>query len=158
VTTQVIYTRVPDAVKEAADAYANERGAKLSSAVVELLEKGLTAVGDEESISALEARVALLGSENSQLQAELMTAHTELSAVKTLAQRAVQVVGSCPKCTKPISGYDLLAVGQCAQCGQALTNLLAPDGPSTGLDQREFLILVGALGAVVGLALLAAKG
>lgn len=159
-TTQVIYTRVPETIKEAADAYAEERGAKFSTAVVDLIERGLTAVGDEKSITALEQNVAQLTTENSQLRAVLQTAHTELSAVKTLAQRATQAVGSCPKCSKPINGYDLFAAGQCPHpgCGQPLSKLLAPEARSANLDQREFLILVGALGAVVGLALLAGKG
>jgi hypothetical protein len=156
--TQVIYTRVPETLKDAADAYAAQRGAKLSSAVVDLMERGLTAVSDEQSIADLEKSVADCMAENARLKASLNSAKSELAAVKTLAQRAAQPVGSCPKCSKPISGYDLLASGQCHACAEPLSKLLTPSVRSANLDQREFLILVGALGAVVGLALLAGKG
>jgi hypothetical protein len=154
----VIYTRVPEALKEAADAYASQRGTTLTATVADLLERGLTAASDEASIGALEKNVAQLTTENTQLRTELNAATSELSAVKNLATRAARPVGSCPKCGKPISGYDLFASGHCPHCAQTLSNLLAPASPSTSLDQREFLILVGALGAVVGLALLAGKG
>lgn len=156
--TQVIYTRVPEALKEAADAYASQRGVTLTSTVAELLERGLTAVSDEASITALEQNVERLNAENSQLRTQLYAATSELSAVKNLATRAARPVGSCPKCSKPISGYDLFAAGQCRYCAETLSNLIAPESRSSSLDQREFLILVGALGAVVGLALLAGKG
>jgi hypothetical protein len=155
--TQVIYTRVPQTLKDAVDAYAGQRGAKLSSALVDLLERGLTASSDEGSIATLEQSVTALTAENGRLQAEVLTARTELSAVTTLAQRAAHPVGSCPKCSKQISGYDLLVTGQCKSCGEALSTLLVPQSPKN-LDQRELLILVGALGAVVGLALLTGKG
>jgi antitoxin component of RelBE/YafQ-DinJ toxin-antitoxin module len=157
-TTQVIYTRVPEELKEAADAYADERGAKLSSAIVDLLERGLTAVSDDRSIANMEQIVSLLTNENARLKASLNSARTELSAVKTLAQRASQPVGKCPTCSNVFSGYDLLATGTCHSCSESLSKLLTPSARSSGLDQREFLILVGALGAVVGLAILAGKG
>lgn len=144
-------------LKEAADAFASQRRTTLTSAVAELLERGLTATSDEESIAALEQNVAQLATENTELRSELNAAASELSAVKNLATRAGRPVGSCPKCGKSISGYDLLASGHCPHCTQTLSNLLAPESRSTSLDQREFLILVGALGAVVGLALLAGK-
>jgi hypothetical protein len=140
------------------EVYAGQRGAKLSSAVVDLLERGLTAASDEESISRLEQCVKDLSVENAQLRAEVAAAKTELAAVTTLAQRASRPVGSCPSCGRSISGYDLLATGQCSECSATLSALLAPENRSTSLDQKEFLILVGALGAVVGLALLAGKG
>jgi hypothetical protein len=154
----VIYTRVPEVLKEAADAYAHQRGRTLTSSVAELLERGLTAVSDEASIASLEDQVGELNAENSQLRSQLQAASTELAAVKTLASRATRPVGSCPKCGKPISGYDLLAVGQCSECKQGLANLIAPETRAPGLDQREFLMMIGALGAVVGLAILAGKG
>jgi hypothetical protein len=107
----------------------------------------------------LEANVARLTSEKAQAESELRAARTELMALTTLSQRVRQTVGTCPNavCHKPISGYDLLATGRCSQCGQALSTLIAPATPSSTLDQRELMILLGALGAVVGIAYLASK-
>jgi hypothetical protein len=155
--SQVIYTRVPDEVKDAADAYASERGATLSSAVVDLLERGLTSVADECSIARLQENLAEVSARYAQTATELGAARSELAAVKALSQRASLPIGHCPRCEGQISGYDLLAAGECPRCKQPLSDLIAPKSKTSGLDQREFLMLVGALGAVVGLALLASK-
>jgi hypothetical protein len=158
-SSEVIYARVPKPLKDAADAYASQRGGSLTKAVAELLDRGLTAVSDERSIAELEVNLARVTSEKIQAESELRAAKTELMAVANLSQRAQQDVGTCPNlaCRQPISGYDLLATGRCRQCGQALSTLIAPATPSSTLDQRELMILLGALGAVVGIAYLASK-
>ncbi|MGH9305021.1 MAG: hypothetical protein ACRDZ5_11525, partial [Acidimicrobiales bacterium] len=68
-----------------------------------------------------------------------------------------RAIGTCPTCGKPITGYDLLGAGQCPHCSQALSSLIAPTSASPTLDQRELMFLVGALGAVLGIAYLASK-
>jgi hypothetical protein len=144
--SEVIYARVPKPLKEAADAYASQRGGSLTKAVAELLDRGLTAVSDERSIAELEVNLARVTSEKMQAESELRAAKTELMAVTNLSQRAQQDVGTCPNpaCHQPISG-------------QALSTLIAPATTSSTLDQRELMILLGALGAVVGIAYLASK-
>jgi antitoxin component of RelBE/YafQ-DinJ toxin-antitoxin module len=158
--SQVIYARVPDSLKESADAYAAERGLTLTSAVVDLLHRGLAAAADAESIVDLEARTARLITEKAASESELQVARTELGTVNLLAQRANQAVGRCPEaaCGQPITGYDLLAVGQCPHCGRGLSSLMAPTPSASTLDQRDFMILLGALGALVGVAILTSKG
>lgn len=155
--SQVIYARVPDPLKEAADVYANEQGVTLTQAVIDLLERGLAAATDEVSVDELQQRLAREGAEKAQLQAELQGLRGEMAALSALAQRVSQTVGTCPSCKTPITGGDLLAVGQCPKCGQKLTGLIAPAVSSSTLDQPEFLMLLGALGAVVGVALLGSK-
>jgi hypothetical protein len=54
------------------------------------------------------------------------------------------------------TGYDLLGVGCCSHCQHPLSSLIASSGRD--LDQRQFMILVGALGAVLAIALLTSKG
>jgi hypothetical protein len=56
--TEVIYTRGPEALKEAANTYASQQEASLTSTVAEPLESGLTAASDEASIASLEQSVA----------------------------------------------------------------------------------------------------
>ena len=156
--TQVIYARVPDTLKEAADLYASEQGVTLTAAVVDLLERGLAAVTDERSIADLEHQLVRVTGEKAQAEADLKVAANELTGLRSFAQRATQTqVGKCPKCSQPISGYDLLGTGQCGHCAQSLLDLLAPVR-ETSLDQREFGLLVGALGAaLVGAVLLGGK-
>lgn len=155
--SQVIYARVPDATKEAVDGYADERGVTLTSAVVDLLERGLGAVTDERSIAALEARVAQLDAEKTQVATQLRAAQTELGALGALSSRSHQVVGRCPKCKQDFTGYDLLATGRCEHCGQPLSDLLLAKkaADTSGLDANEFLLLLGALGAILAVAYIA---
>jgi antitoxin component of RelBE/YafQ-DinJ toxin-antitoxin module len=154
--TQVIYARTPEKVKAAADAYASERGMTLTGAVVDLLERGLSAASDEQSIAELQANLARANAEKAQVEASLKASASEAAALKAFAQRAATSVGRCPNgtCEQPITGYDLLGIGKCPNCQQQLTSLLAPEGQSPSLDQRELLPLLGALGAVLALAYL----
>ena len=156
--TQVIYARVPAAFKREADAYAEVRGATLTRAVVELLQKGLAVTDEESTVAELRARVDQLSAEKETLEARLHTAEAELGAVRSLAQRIRRPIGKCPACDSSISGYELLGSGQCEKCQADLSHLILPlpEAKST-LNQRELLILVGALGAVLGIAYLASK-
>ena len=158
--SQVIYARVPATVKEAADAYAGERGVTLTGAVVDLLERGLAAVSDEHSVSELQANLARIAAEKAQAESELKTAASELAVLNTFAERASVTVGKCPNkdCREEISGYDLLGAGKCRHCGQALTSLIAPASVTSTLDQREVMVLLGALGAVLAIAYMASQG
>lgn len=167
-TTQVIYARVPAELKEAADAYAAERAETLTSAVVDLVGRGLAAATDEASVGELRDRVARLTSERAEIEADLRSARAELGTLQALTQRTRQAVGTCPNasCRGQVTGYDLLAAGLCPSCGKALPDLLAfASGVDTtgsasiaNVNERDILLLLGAVGAVVGVAYLATRG
>lgn len=159
--SQVIYARVPDAVKDDVEEYAEKQGVSLTSAVVDLVQRGLAAVVEEKSITNLEAKVARTSAENNALEARLAVASNEVGALRSFADRAVQTtVGKCPKCQHPISGFDLLGRSHCGKCGQSLLGLLAPKSSSQpALDERELGFVVGALGAaLLGAVVLGSKG
>lgn len=156
--SQTIYARVPDTIKEAADAYASARGVTLASAVAELLDRGLQAAADERSIGELERRTAELTAEVDALR---QRDHAVSSAYQALAQRIAQPVGACPRCGDPVTGHDLLVVGRCPKpdCGSSLSELLnrppsAVAAGKGGLDDGEFKMLLGALGLALGIAYL----
>jgi hypothetical protein len=155
----VIYARVPDTLKSAADQYAQQRGTTLTSAVVDLLERGITAVSDAPSVTVLEAALAEARAARVQAEGDLKAARAELSAFTAFAQRARRPVGTCPnaRCARPINGYDLFGDGSCRGCGQALSNLIVPATIGSSLDQREVLMLLGALAAVLAVAYMASK-
>jgi phage tail sheath gpL-like len=155
--SEVIYARVPTALKEAADAYASQHGKTLTGAVADLLDRGLNAASDERSIGELETNLARVSAEKAEAEAGLQAATTKLAALNALAQRANQKVGTCPHCGQEITGRDLLATGQCAACHQTLSDLIVPERTAPSLDQRELLVLVGALGAVLAIAYIASK-
>jgi hypothetical protein len=167
--SQVIYARVPDTLKFAVDMYAAERGNTLTSAVVDLLERGLVATSEAPSIAELGLRLATAAAQKTEIEASLRSVRLELQTLRSLSERARQTLGSCPRqeCSLPITGYDLLVTGHCPSCQEALTDLLklkAPQPEGTagqpragGVSERDFLLLLGALGAVVGVAYLASK-
>jgi hypothetical protein len=157
--SQTIYARVPDQTKEAVDGYAGERGLTLASSVTQLLDRGLQAAGDEASVATLQDRVAEQGAE---LEAMRERERATSSAYRALGQRTTQPVGSCPSCATRISGQDLLVSGQCPSCGASLTPLLGigTDGAigKGGLNDADLKILLGALGVLLGIALLSQGG
>jgi hypothetical protein len=167
--TQVIYARVPDALKQAADAVASERGTTLAATISDLLRRGLESLTDVGSVSELQHAVRRLSTEKAEIEAARQKATSELGTLRALAERTAQRVGVCPNdgCRLPITGYDLLATGSCSNCACALTSLLCP-GPTasegthgmtgdTGLNERDFLLLLGAVGAAVAVAYVSAK-
>lgn len=157
--SQVIYARVPDGLKEAADAYAADGGVTLTAAVVDLLSRGLAAAGDEQSVADLQLSLAETRTENAELRGKLEAADAELRTLEVLGERTRRIMGTCPNdaCYHPVTAYELLAVGRCDQCGQNLPNPLAPAGAVNGPDERELLLLLGTIGALVGAAWFAGR-
>lgn len=156
--SQTIYARVPDTIKDAADAHAASHGMTLASAVSDLLDRGLQAAADERSVAELERRTAELSAEVETLQQRDQAIS---SAYRALAQRTAQPVGACPRCGDPVTGHDLLVVGHCPkpECAASLTQLLgsrpgAAVESKGGLDDGEFKMLLGALGLALGIAYL----
>lgn len=162
-TNPVIYARIPAGLKEAVDSYAQERSVTLTAAVTDLLERGLQAVSDAASVSELQSRVVALDRDLGVARIELAESNAALSSLRareqefrTLAQRADQPVGSCPYCRKPILGTDVLLTQRCPQCGRGLSSVLL-NPKMTGFDQTELLVLLGALGIIVGAAYVQSK-
>jgi hypothetical protein len=158
-STEVIYARVPSTLKRAVDAYAEQSEKSLTAGVVDLLARGLSATSEERSIEKLELSLSRIRAEKSKVDAELEMARAHLATLESLAERASMPLGTCPnkQCGKPITGHDLLARGRCPHCGHQLSQIIAPDMGAGTVDNRELLMLVGALGAVLAVAYLAGK-
>ena len=157
--SQVVYARVPDALKDALDAYATTAGTTLTAAVVDLLGRGLASTSDERSIDELRARLAAEVDQRRQLEAAVHASRVELGALEMLRQRSAHTVATCPnpQCGAEVSGFDVLATGRCTSCGHSLGQLAASAAALRSVDQRELLLLLGAIGTVLGVAWLASK-
>jgi len=163
----VLYTRAPDALKQALTAHAARRGLSQTRATVELLEQGLAGSTDERWLAKLEGKLARSQGELEATRVRVRELELALQAARereeqsartyaAFAARVRQVLARCPRCTKSVRGSDLLVTGRCPHCDQAVTELLAP-APRSGLDQTEYLALLGALGVLTGLALASAS-
>ncbi len=164
----MIYARIPETLKERVEVYAAEHALTTTSAVVDLLHGGLEAVSNAPSIARLEGRAAGLEVELGTTVAKLREAEGRVAgleekernivaAYQGLRQRTDQAVGACPNCKQPIRGYDLFVTGHCPACSQPVSTLLAGSDSVGGLDQKEVLLLLGAIGILVGMAYLASK-
>jgi len=151
-------------LKEALDTFAEDRGTTLTTAVVDLIERGLDSVTNARSIADLEQKAvkcaaelrhtrARLGEAEARLQTAMEREQMNSHAYKVLAERAQQELGRCPACTDPVRGYDVLVTGSCPNCSQTLTPLVTPANKTEGLNQTDYLVLLGAVGLLVGAAL-----
>jgi len=159
-----LYARIPASLKVQLDAYASSRGETLTAAVTGLLARGLELATDLIAIEDMRARVATLERQLSQAQVDVAQAEATASALRsredqflTLARRAERALGPCPNagCGKPVRGIDVLLTQQCPSCGGGLSSVLV--GQTKGFNQTELLILLGALGILVGAAYVASK-
>lgn len=164
----VIYAQVPFDVKRAATTYSREHSISLAAAVGSLIEKGIAAEALQARNAELAARVRDLEQElalaRSSLEetrrsaAALEDRHRAVTAAYQMASEALErPIGHCQVngCGVPISGRDLLVSQRCPSCGAELTSLAAPS--TTKLDERQYLLLLGALGLLLGMAMLQAK-
>jgi hypothetical protein len=162
----VVYARMSEAVKRDLQARAAERGLTLNRAVVELLEQALAGSANAVSLVELEAELAQLRDELAQTRAQLRETELRLEAgaereelsartLRALAERARHELAVCPRCRESVRGTDLLVSGHCPKesCRAPLTSLLTPTPKIGAPEKDEYLALLGALGALVGLAL-----
>lgn len=140
-----VYARVPQELKDAVDAYANEEGKSLASAVNDLLVRGLESAANEDSIDGLESKVRQLQGELGQIR----------QAASVMSDRLRQVLGNC-QCGAPLSGNDLLVTGRCPSCSRGVGGLLVGTDESTGsVDRRELAPLLAGLGVAAAIVVLA---
>ncbi len=160
---EVLFGRVPPALKEALTARARERGLSLNAALVELLERGLEEGAEDGARAALETSLAASARALEQVRAALAAAERRLAqeaeraeltqgTLRALAERAQSELGQCPRCRKPVRGSDYLVGGRCPHCGKALTAFLTPRPQVGAPETPEYLALLGALGGLVALA------
>lgn len=154
--TQVLYARIEEELKSEIEDFAQSRGVTLTAAVSDLVTRGLAANSEEESIARLESKLAQVQTEKTRLDSELRASKIEADTVRALTQRSNHSIGTCPECDVHYSGYELLAVGLCSN-GHPLGDVISVNPRASTTDQRDLLLFLGALGAVVGVAYFASR-
>lgn len=139
-STETIYVRVPEATKAAAKDYAETNGMTLTSAISDLLERGLESVENDESIEKLQK----------QIQAKDFQLQQSATRIQGLHALATTPLGVCASCKTVITAEDVLVHGKCPK-GHALRAPGTPEKPKpAGLDDNQALILIGAVGLLLG--------
>jgi hypothetical protein len=138
--TETIYVRVPETTKRAARDYSEAKGTTLTSAIGDLLERGLEAVENDESIR----RLQLL------LQAKDIELQQAESRIQGLRALSTTPLGACGTCQSVVTAEDVLVRGKCPR-GHTMRPPGAADKQSpNGLDDKQALVLIGAVGLLLG--------
>ena len=166
----VIYARIPDPLKTALDTYSTNRHVKLTAAMVELMETGLEAVANRTTVMVLQQRLEaaqadavasreLAAQSDNARQALAAQMEAQANTYAVIGGRLNQEIGRCPNpsCGKPVTGRDLLVRNACGICNGPLSALIDPKGPRGTLNGTEYLLMIGALGLLAGIALAQAK-
>lgn len=142
-----IYARVEDDLKEAVDEYRRANGLSLTSAVSDLLGRGLEAAGNAASVGDLEAQVQALQAELSRIG----------GAARQVEDRMRQVLGKC-SCGHALTGSDLLMAGRCPECNRGVTSLVTGAGEQGQgeVSRAELTPFVAGVGVALALLLLVA--
>ncbi len=154
----VIYARVSADLKRAVDDYAGRREVTLTSAVADLLSRGLEAVANGRSSAQLERSVADLQVELAKRERDLAQEKTRAAGVEereralTAAMQEWQAVrvGTCPwqGCGVAVTATDLVMRRGCRN-GHPLGHLLEQVAKVPGMDSNQLLIAIAVLGLVL---------
>jgi hypothetical protein len=161
--SEVLFVRLSEERKQAVAARAQERGLSLNASACELLARGLQADEEERAHEQLEQELVAGARELDAMRARLAEADLRLQAARereqllastsaAFAERARVKLATCPSCSTPLRGSDLLVSGYCPKCENVLTSLLVPSRFGS-LVRDEYLVLLGALAVLAGLAL-----
>jgi hypothetical protein len=154
-STEVIYSRVPAALKvRVAQRAAETKARSEAAAIADLLAAGLDAADLTDEVTELRIRVDDLGRRLAEETAARQRAEQRQAALESAVQawngRAVQHIAKCPTCHTDVTGADLIVAGTCPSCRSPLTPLLAQPAAG-GIDQKNVLMLLAAAGVVLGL-------
>lgn len=145
-STETIYVRVPESTKEATRSYAATRGVTLTAAISDLLGRGLEALENDESVVRLQQQVQEKTQEVKDLEAR----------VQGLAALSTTSLGTCPTCNAVVTALDVVGRRACAN-----GHPLQPDNTATqaapGLDERQAMVLFGAVALLLGALALSSK-
>lgn len=142
--TVSLYFRTSSKVREDVGQFGRERSLTLSSAVAVLVERGLEAVADEDSIRELEAKAQRLGKELAVLQERDRGWQTTFNSLQ--GQLQTLRVGKCPECDKQVTAYDQMLARKCPACGKPLEQVVLEKGEEF---PPALAALVGAVGGLL---------
>jgi hypothetical protein len=139
---------VPTRIKDGARAYAETNGMTLTTAISDLLDRGLEAVENEESIQSLQEQIQVRDN-------LLRETEARLRGLQALANTQL---GVCATCRVPVTAVHVLVNRTCPN-GHPLNTQDVPDKPqaASGLDDNQALVLIGAVGLLLGAAYLASN-
>lgn len=158
--SEALYFRASADLREGADAYRRANSLTLSSALAELVSRGLEAVGNEQSVKELEAETAALKQRAADLELKLAKERAESGIMRQRdqmwsafvngldAQLRSVTVGSCPACNNPVTTFDQIRTAHCPSCNRPL---LAINRSSDNTPALAALV-AGIGGLVLGLA------
>lgn len=144
-----IYARVPESTKAEVETYSAETGQTFSSSVAELLTIALTRIERERDDEQWERELAELRLKNAELQGQL---NNSRAALGSLGPQLQQRMATCKQkgCGHTLTAHDLLFERRCPKCGEGVGELVS--GDQARVSTADLLVVLGTVGAVLGLA------
>jgi hypothetical protein len=142
--TVSLYFRGSPKVRDDAEQFGVQRALTLSSALAALVERGLEAVANEDSVRALEANAQSLAQELAVLQERDRGWQTMFNSLQ--GQLQTLKVGRCPHCRKAVTAFDQLLARRCPACAEPMQQVLVEQADEF---PPALAALVGALGGLL---------
>ncbi len=142
--TVSLYFRTSPKVREDVEQFGRERSLTLSSALAVLVERGLEAIANEDSIRELETKAQRLGKELAVLQERERGWQTTFNSLQ--GQLKTLRVGKCPECDKQVTAYDQMLARKCPACAKPLEQVVLEKGEEF---PPALAALVGAVGGLL---------
>lgn len=156
--SESLYFRATGELRQAVDEYSASQGVTLSGALGRLVERGLEAVANEESVQRLQSELEHRREELA--SARLKFAQTE-GQVKALQERDVKWQlfhksieqqlrsapgGQCKHCHQQMSAYDQVIAKKCGKCAKSINEL--PNAP----EVSGWVALIAGIGILLAVA------
>jgi hypothetical protein len=144
-----LYARVDEPTAEAMETFRREHSLTMSAAAGELIERGLQAVADEDSVRALQAELLAARKDLAASEEQLWEARARAAALAGVEGQLRAVVAQCEKCQAPWTIRDIFFIRICPRC-RAVIDPFRKESDTEGPARAA--ILGGIAGLVFGLA------
>jgi hypothetical protein len=153
--SESLYFRATNELRQAVDEYSAGQGITLSASLGRLVERGLEAVANEDSVQRIQTE---LEQRREELAAARLTLAQAEGQVRVLQERDMkwQVFhksieqqlksapgGKCKHCHQPMSAFDLVIAKTCAKCGKSVNE------PAALPDASGWVALIAGIGILL---------
>lgn len=156
--SESLYFRATGELRQAVDEYSAGQGITLSAALGGLVERGIEAVTNEESVRRIQAELEQRREELASLRLKLAQAEGQAKALqerdvkwqvfhKSIEQQLRSAPGGqCRHCHQQMSAYDLVIAKKCTKCGKSVNEL--PQSP----EVSGWVALIAGIGILLAVA------
>jgi hypothetical protein len=156
--SESLYFRATGELRQAVDEYSANQGVTLSAALGALVERGLEAVSNEESVRRIQAELEQRRGELAGAQLKLAQAEGQVNLLqerdvkwqlfhKSIEQQLRAAPGGqCKHCRQQMSAYDVVIAKKCGKCAKSVNE------PSQSPEVSGWVALIAGIGILLAMA------